>query len=125
MKTMIQDSNHWIMPFIRQIRQIEYFSDFKDEVMADFMFIANVRINPDDDDYAGMSSKQFFALIKQLPGYDGAVKRRFIREYELSKKKQQQKIAGLKKPNGDYNWTLLAKMSNGGKGLEMGSDPNE
>lgn len=122
---MAADSTHWTYPFIRQIRQIGYFTSYSDEVMSDFMFIANKEINPDADDFGGMSSKQFFALIKQLPGYEGAVRRRFLREAEMEKKRKQKKIAGLKTPDGVYNWRLLAAQSNGGKGLEKGSDPNE
>jgi len=115
---------HWIKPFIQQIRQIIYYTIYSDEIMSDFMFIANKEINPDADDFGGMSSKQFFALVKQLPGYEGAVRRRFLREAEYEKKRQQQRLAGLKKPNGDYNWLALAATANGGKGLERGSEPN-
>lgn len=124
-KAMVEDRTHWLKPFVQQIKQIGYYTTFTDEVMADFMFIANKEINPDADDFGGMSSKQFFALVKQLPGYEGAVRRRFIREAEYEKKRKQNRIAGLRNPKGDYNWKLLAAKSNGGKGLEMGSNPNE
>lgn len=125
-KEMVNDRSHWIKPFIQQVRQIHYFVQYSDEVMSDFLFIANKEINPDADDFGGMSSRQFFALIKQLPGYDGAVRRRFIREQELEKKRQQRRFEGLKKPNGQLDWlALAAKAKQSGSRLEMGSNPED
>lgn len=90
--------------------------------MADFLFIARVEINPDADDFAGYSARRFFSLIRQLPGYEGSVQRRFIREAEQRKKAQTKRLAGMKTPSGAWDWLSLAAKAKkrGGKGMEYG-----
>lgn len=98
--------------FILNIRQIYIAQLYPDEIMADFLFLANTKINPDAGDYGGMSSRQYFAIVKRMPVYDGALKRRLQFEQEKQTKAAQARVAkareGIMLPTGNYNFGLLA-----------------
>ena len=60
-------------------------------MIADFQAIYGLRIDPGNDEWAGLSGAQFWPMAHRLYAYKGAVRARL--EYEQSKREQQKQEA--------------------------------
>lgn len=91
------------------VRHLAWASDYMDDIAADFLFISGVMIAPETDDYAGMSARRFFSLVRRLPRIEGCVQQRMQKEYKAQIEAKKQKLAQFALPNGMWNWKAMAQ----------------
>jgi len=77
-------------------------------MIADFQAIYGLRIDPDNDEWAGLSGAQFWPMAHRLYAYKGAIRMRLEHDAQKRQEQKQEQVKQWESKKAEIAWGMTA-----------------